>query len=260
MIIKLIIITVVIISFVIIVTYQLKEPFENKNYTNINEISKDYNNIFSYLPYDIISKNKNDMIFDFGNDELNELFRKKFLIDYKKIISLSEGINWSKWNQINEITLNNKLYNYYLNVIEDFHRTLKDECFKINNDKYDIIQHHLNKYKTSLNNNGTYLLDISVLIYIKNRPLAKHIKILALCNSIYTNFLMVKVIGVVPECQIKTKIATYDINNQEMNYSNFIPTEYINYDLNSYIYDTNDKLANSQVELNIYNKLLKDLN
>jgi hypothetical protein len=70
---------------------------------------------------------------------------------------------------------------------------------------------------------------------------------------------MVKVVGVVPECQLKTSIKNYDINNPTGNYSHFIPTEYVKYDLNSYIYDIDDKLTNSQVELTLYYKLLKDL-
>ena len=81
MIINLIIVIAVIIIFVIFISYQI-EAFADKNYTNTKEISPDYYSYNSYLPYDIISKNKNDVIYDFGNDELNELFRKKFKIDY----------------------------------------------------------------------------------------------------------------------------------------------------------------------------------
>jgi len=258
MILKLIIITSVIVIFVVFISYQI-EGFSIKNYINTEFISPEYTNIYSYLPYDIISKNKESQIYDFGNDELNELFRKKFNIDYKKIISLTEGINWSKWNEINEINQSTRLYNYYSNVISDLNKTLNKECFKIDNTPYTIIKHHLNKYKIAEDNSNTYLLDISVLLYRQNRPLAKHIKILCVCNGVYTNFLMIKVIGVVPECQLKSSIANCNINNLHDNYSYFIPTEYINYDMNSYIFDLNDKLSNSQVELNLYNKLLKDL-
>ncbi len=255
---KLIIITSVIIIFVVFVKYQI-EDFSDKNYTNTNIISPEYSKIYSYLPYDIISKNKENSVYDFGNDELNEKLRKQFKINYAKVISLIEGFTWSKWLQINEINESERLYNYYINIIEDLNKNLKNPEFMIDNVKYLIIQHHLNRYKIANENSKTYLLDISILIYRENRPLAKHLKILCICNDIYTNFLMVKVIGVVPECQLKTSINNYDINKQTGNYSNFIPTEYINYDMNTFIYDTNDKLANSEVELNLYYKLLKDL-
>lgn len=255
---KLIIITSIIVLFVVFVTYQV-EDFSNKNYTNTEMISPEYTNFYSYLPYDIISKNKESMMYDFGNDELNEKLKDKFKIDYKKIIKLTEGFTWSKWNQITELNRSVRLYNYYINVIEDFNNSIKDPSFTIDNTNYSIIKHHLNRYKVAEENANTYLLDISILIYREKRPLAKHIKILCLCNGVYTNFLMVKVVGVVPECQIKSSITTYDIHNPIENYSYFIPTEYINYDMNSFIYDTNDKLDNSQIELTLYYKLLKDL-
>lgn len=258
MIIKLIIIISIIIVFVILISYQI-EGFSIKNYINTNIISPEYMKIYSYLPYDIISKNKENNIYDFGNDELNELLKKKFKINYNKIITLTEGFTWSKWMEIIELKQTSKLYNYYYNVLEDFNNMLSDSSFIIENIGYTIIRHHLNRYKIANENKNTYLLDISVLIYREKRPLAKHIQILCICNNIYTNFLMVKVIGVVPECQLKSSINNYDFNNSKNNYSHFIPIEYVDYDLNSFIYDTNDKLANSQVELILYNKLLKDL-
>jgi len=258
MILKLIIIILIIFIFLYFIIYQL-EGFTNKNYTNTNLISCEYNNIYSNLPYDIISKDKNDKIYDIGNDELNELFRKIFKINISKIITLIDGIKWSKWVFINELNYYSNIYNYYSNVIEDFNNNLNNSELFINGTKYNIISSNLNRYKTSLDNSNIYLLDINVIIYRENRPLAKDIKIFAICNGIYTNLLLVKVVGVIPECQLKTtNINQFDINSYN-NYSEFIPTEIVNYDMNSFIYDTNDKLANSQAEYNLYNKLLKDL-
>jgi len=258
MILKLIIIILVIFIFLYFTIYQL-EGFSNKNYTNTNVISCEYNNIYSHLPYDIISKDKNDKIYDIGNDELNEFFRNIFKIDISKVISLVDGINWSKWSYINDLNYSSNIYNYYSNVIEDFTIGLNHSSLFINGTKYNIISSNLNRYKTSLDNSNIYLLDINIIIYRPNRPLAKDIKIFAVCNGIYTNLLLVKVVGVIPECQLKsTQINQFDLNSYN-NYSEFIPTEIINYDMNSFIYDTNDKLAKSQAEYNLYNKLLKDL-
>lgn len=260
MILKLIIIILVIFIFLYFTIYQL-EGFSNKNYTNTNVISCEYNNIInSHLPYDIISKDKNDKIYDFGNDELNEIFRKIFKIDLSKVVSLIDGINWSKWSNINEVNYSSNVYSYYSNVIEDFSKSLNNNpILFINGTKYNIISSNLNRYKTSIDNSNIYLLDINVIIYRPNRPLAKDIKIFAVCNGIYTNLLLVKVVGVIPECQLKSSdIKQFDLNSYN-NYSEYIPTEIINYDMNSFIFDTNDKLANSQAEYNLYNKLLKDL-
>ena len=256
MIIKIIILIILIILFILFISYNL-EAFSNKNYTNTNIIPFDYYNYNSYLPYDIISKDKNDKIYDFGNDELNELFNKIYEINLAKIISLIEGIKWSKWNNINEINHSSRLYNYYINAIEDFNKGLNNPLLIINGTKYHIISNNLNRFKESLDNTAIKLLDISIIIYRKNRPLAKDIKLLCVCNGIYTNILMAKVNGVIPEYQLK-KDKVIDYCNKD-NYSSFIPTEYINYDMNSFIYDTNDKLANSQASYNLYNNLLKDL-
>jgi len=254
MIIKLIIIIIIIAIFMLFVIKQI-EGFSNKNYDNTEIISPEYSNIYSYLPYDIKSKNKEGMIYDFGNDELNELLKKAFNIDYKKIISLSEGFTWSKSIDNTSNSSNKRLNNYYTNIINDFNDKIKSPIFIIENTEYSIIKHFLHRYKIANENKNTYLLDLSIVIYRNKRPLAKHIKILCLCNEIFTNFLMVKVVGVIPECQLKK--TTYD--SFEPEYTPCIPSEFINYDMNSFIYDTNDKLANTQVELNLYYKLLKDL-
>jgi hypothetical protein len=256
MIIKLLIIILLIILFLLFITYQL-EGFSNKNYTNTN-INKEFYP-YSQLPYDITVKDKTNNIYDFGNDELNELFNKLFKINFSKIVSLTEGINWSKWVQLNDINNSSRLYHYYSNVIEDFTKQLKNPELIINQTQYTLITSNLNKYKVSTDNNNIYLLDINAIIYRPNRPLAKDVKIIAICNGIYTNFLLVKVIGVIQECQIKSsKISDFDLTSYN-NYNDFIPSEYISYDMNSFIYDTNDKLANSQAQYNLYNKLFKDL-
>ena len=46
-----------------------------------------------------------------------------------------------------------------------------------------------------------------------------------------------------------------DINQ----YKEFNPERKILYDMNSFIYDTNDKLVNSEIEYQLYQKLLKEL-
>jgi len=256
MILKLLILILSIIVFLIYINYQIESFSCNKNYTNSNINKFSYENpIKSSLPYDIIIKDKNNKMYDLGNDELNLIFKEIFNINLSKVISLIEGINWSKWNNIDELNQTSGLYNYYLNIIQDFKKSLNNSSLIIDGIIYNIISKKLNRYKVSSDNPNIYLLDLNIVIYRPNRPLAKDIKIIAICNGVYTNFLLVKVIGVIPECNLKSEIPIKDDDN----YSEFIPTEIINYDMNSFIYDTNDKLANSQAEYNLYNKLLKDL-
>jgi hypothetical protein len=256
MILKLLILILSIVIFLIYINYQIEGFSCNKNYTNTNINKFSYENpIKSSLPYDIIIKDKNNKMYDLGNDELNLIFKEIFNINLSKVISLIEGINWSKWNNIDELNQTSRLYNYYLNIIQDFKKSLNNSSLIIDGIIYNIISKKLNRYKFSIDNPNIYLLDLNIVIYRPNRPLAKDIKIIAICNGVYTNFLLVKVIGVIPECNLKSEIPIKDDDN----YSEFIPTEIINYDMNSFIYDTNDKLANSQAEYNLYNKLLKDL-
>jgi hypothetical protein len=66
---------------------------------------------------------------------------------------------------------------------------------------------------------------------------------------------MAKVIGVINECNLK---GDYDTYNQK-EYQEFNPQFKYKYDMNSFIYDTNDKLVHSEIEYNLYNKLLKEL-
>ena len=266
MIIKVIIITIVIIIFFVVVKYQVKEHFTdndtNTNYRNTNSLPANYNQIYSTLPYDIVAKNDNMNIYDYGNDELDEKFIKIFDINLPKQINLIEGIEWSKWTNVDDINYFSNLHDYYNNTIQLFNDKLKHEDLKLPNDNNDdyfkVIKHNLNKYKTATTNPNIILLDIDVLIYRIKKPLARHIKIISVNNGGYTSFLLVKIIGVVNENVIYSNDlqSAEEINNC---FSEFIPERIINYDLNSYVYDTDDKILHSEISNNLYNKILKDL-
>jgi len=258
MIIKLVIIIVIIVIFLIVVTKQI-ENFTDKNYINTNINPPDYNKIYSSLPYDIKVKNENMVIYDYGNDELNDKFNIIFNINPSKQINLIEGINWSKWIDNNEINYLSLLGTYYNNTINNFKEKLKDNSLKLpnNNDNFNIINQTLNRYKIALNNKNIYLLDIDIIIYRNKKPLARHIKIISVCNNNYTTFLMIKIIGVINECSLNDdKLKSASENNS---LAEFIPEREIVYDMNSYIYDIDDKIVNSQISYNLYNNLLKDL-
>jgi len=253
---KILIIILILLIFYYIININI-ETFATKQYKNTNEYSWERNNIKSSLPYDIIIKNNKNLYYDYGNDELDEKFNKIFYIDNEKIIKTIEGMQWSKW--ILASTSKNKkiLDNYFNKFLMYFNTIITSEYFDLpnNDDKYDIKEYILRRYK-STNNGETLLLDIELLIYRKNKPLARHIKILVITNGIYNNVIMAKVIGVINECNLTKK---YDTLDDKPNYQKFEPEFKYKYDMNSFIYDTNDKLVNSEIEYNLYNKLLKEL-
>jgi hypothetical protein len=261
MIINIIIITIVIIIFIIVINYQV-EHFTDKdtNYINPNSLPPDYNHIYSTLPYDIKAKNDSMNIYDYGNDELNEKFISIFDIDLPKQINIIEGIEWTKWMTVDEIKYFTNLYNYYNNAIQLFNNKLKHKDLKLPNDNNDfkIIKHNLVRYKTAITNSNINLLDIELLIYRIKKPLARHIKVIVVCNGDFTSFLLVKIIGVVNENILyNNKVISY--NELDNCYNEFIPERIVDYDIKSYVYDTEDKILHSEISNNLYNKLLKDL-
>ena len=253
---KILIIILILLIFYYIININI-ETFATKQYTNTNEYSWERNNINSSLPYDIILQNNKNLYYDYGNDELDDKFNKIFNINNEKIIKTIEGMEWSKW--ILASTSKNKkiLDNYFNKFLIYFNTIITSEYFDLpdNNDKYNIKEYILRRYKSS-NNDNTLLLDIELLIYRKNKPLARHIKILVITNGIYNNVIMAKVIGVINECNLTKKYETLDGKN---NYQKFEPEFTYKYDMNSFIYDTNEKLVHSAIEYNLYNKLLKEL-
>jgi len=240
-----------------------------KKYTNKNEYSmKRFDVINSSIPYDIVLKNDKNKLYDYGNDEINEKLNKICEIDHIKIIKMVEGIKWSKWYKPNTY-----LNDYYNKFILFFMDIIQDEIFDLpdyQKDKYEIYQHKFMKYKFNKNARTTILLNVELVIYRNNRPLAKHLKVLVITNGIYYNIILAKVIGVIRECDLNKnkKIDTYNnIENSNL-YEYKINDDYderyvskfkLNHDMNSFIFDTNEKLEHSRIEYNMYNKLFKDL-
>lgn len=252
MILKLILIIFLIIGLFYLLFVSV-EKFSNKNYINTEEIPLEYNKIYSSIPYDIKIKNENSSYYDYGNDELNEKFIKVFNINQKNLIKMVEGIEWTEWKIIND----DQHINYSNKIMKEFNKKINNDIFKIkNNPDYIIIKNNINRLKSSINNNKIKLLDIDVIIYRPNRPLARHIKILAVSNNYYVNFLMIKVIGVIKECDLKIDLQS---SNDIIEYTEYYPDKKILYDMNSFIFDTNDKLVNSEIEYQLYQKLLKEL-
>lgn len=248
---KIILILLLIILFYLIITNNI-EKFTNKNYTNTNEYSWKRNEIRSSLPYDIILKSNNNNYYDYGNDEIEEKMIKLFNIDSNKVIKNIEGIKWSRWKYDDN---NYNIYNKILIYLDD---KFKDKIFDLpnNKNKFNIQNYSIIRYKYNIDNPSTILFELDILIYRLNKPLARHIKFLIISNGIYNNVIMAKVVGVINECDMNQKLDVYDDNNK---YQEYEPEFKFKYDMNSFIFDTNDKLINSAIEYELYNKLLKEL-
>ncbi len=146
MILKILFILLLILAFYFAIYYNI-EKFNNPNYNNTNELSTNFSKFRSCLPYDIVYKNQESSFYDYGNDELNEKFKKVFKINYKKDIKFIEGYEWSNW--ISTKPPNNS----YELIINNFRGILNNKDFLVNNDKYEIISHKFNRYKYNLNDN-----------------------------------------------------------------------------------------------------------
>jgi len=268
---KLFFVIITIVIFYFILTYQI-EKFNNndkntslitssRNYINTNEYDPNYFKINSCVPFDIMLKNENSSYYDYGNDELNTKFYTIFNINYNKQIALLDGIEWSKWNLY---PCNNNNYNikrYYNKILKKFIHEIETNPLLIlpnKNNNFKVILHTLNRYKYN-KDKSLYLYDIDVLIYRKNRPLARHIKIIASIdtNNMEVNFIFIKIIGVINQNDIDQTNNLKTIVDTR-NFAEYIPEKTVDYNMNDFIYDTNDKILNSQIEYNLYNKILKD--
>jgi hypothetical protein len=247
---KILIIILLIIIFYLIINVNIECFTDKKNYTNTNEYPMS-RLIKSKLPYDLVVLNNKNNLYDFGNDEIEGKLSELLNITNDKIIKNIDGIEWGDWINSSDLKLfYNQILLYLKNVFNHPIFTLPYD-----KNKFKIIKHSLVRYKVSKTDSGILLLDIDVLIYRKNKPLARHIKFLVRSNGVKHIVVMAKVIGVLNECDLNDDIKSYNKNN----YKEFNPIVKYKYDMNSFIYDTNEKLVHSEIEYNLYNKILKEL-
>ena len=136
-------ILLLILAFYFAIYYNI-EKFNNPNYNNTNELSTNFSKFRSCLPYDITYKNDKSNFYDFGNDELNEKFKKVLKINYQKEIKFIEGYEWSNWISTKPP---NSSYQF---IINNFRGILNNKEFSVNNQHYEIKSHKFNRYKYNL--------------------------------------------------------------------------------------------------------------
>ncbi len=248
---KFLIIILLMIIFYLIINVNIECFTDKKNYTNTNEypVSR---LIKSKLPYDLVLVNDKNNLYDFGNDEIELKLSKLLNITNDKIIKNIDGIDWGNWIYDNNMKL------VYNNILIYLKYIFEHPIFRLpndNNNNFKIIKHSFVRHKKSTIDSGILLLEIDVLIYRNNKPLARHIKFLVRSNGVKHIIVMAKVVGVLNECDLNDDIKSYDKNN----YKEFVPDVKYKYDMNSFIFDTNEKLVHSEIEYNLYNKILKEL-
>jgi len=204
-------------------------------------------------------KNNNDLYYDYGNDELDEKLKDAFQIDSNKIIKTIDGNEWFKWVTAKTSTNKKILNDYFNNFLSFFKKIIKMPIFELPNDinnPFKVKDAILLRYKSNKNNSKELLLEIDLVITRNKKPLSKHLKILTITDGNYNKVIMANVIGVINEFELAK---TYGSIDDIKDYKEFTPEFTYKYDLNDYILDTNDKLLHSQIEYNLYNKLLKEL-
>jgi hypothetical protein len=201
-------------------------------------------------------KNNKSNLYEYGNEEYEKKLKEIFDVSLNNSITIIESNEWSNWIKPN-ILINqyyNNIYKFIYNKINNSDLLVLPE--KINNDIM-IQNDKLIRIKKNKEDYSYYMFDIEMVLYRNNKPLGKHCKFIVVSNNVEINVIFVKIIGVINEAELmQTNIQAY---NQSNNYDNFIPNKFIKIskpNMNSYIYEGNDKLLNSEIEYNIYNKLL----
>lgn len=195
--------------------------------------------ISSFPSNDIDYINDKSYFYEYNDKDYEKYMSRLLQInDTKHFIMAIEGINWSKWNNPDDIS--NKYYNKF---IEYFNNIIEPEKIK-------VIYNVLKKYKYYKNN---YLLDVDLLLYKLEKLNGKHINIILTYNNNKFEIVSLKVIGSVNEYDIHNNTYLKNINNDL----------YIDYN-KSYniancddcIFSITDKCFNN----NIKNILLNNLN
>ena len=180
-----------------------------------------------------------------------------FDISTNNTITIVESCEWTNW-----IKPNKSIKQYYHNIYKYIYNKINDSILlKLPNDINNNIMINKDKLlriKKNKEDFSYYMFDIEMVLYRDKKPLGKHCKFIVVSNNIDFYVIFVKIIGVITENDlINTQIEPSDLLSVN-NYSNFDPIKKIIPDMNSYIYDGSDKLLNSDIEYNIYKKLLNE--
>ena len=255
MILKILIIVIIIIIFYLIINNNI-DYFTN-NYRNSNEYPWERNDINSTIPYDIKLKNNKSNLYEYGNEEYEKKLKDIFNVSTNNTITAVESSEWSKWTKPDK-----SIKQYYNNIYKYIYNKINNNVLlKLPNDINNNIMINKDKLlriKKNKDDFSYYMFDIEMVLYRDKKPLGKHCKFIVVSNNIEFYVIFIKIIGVITENDlINTTIKPNDLLC-ENNYSCFDPIKKVIPDMNSYIYDGTDKLLNSEIEYNIYKKLLDE--
>lgn len=261
------------------------------NYRNTGLYPWDRHFIYNSLPNDITMKYDTAYYYEFGNDEYELRLRNIFNNDCKKLIVAVEGTNWSPWmnprciissseNSCNNgiskdliVEYYNKVFTFISNKINDSNSLmLPDDLLSGKKVKIQIVHDILKRYRFNINQKDYMMIDIEMILYRENKQHGKHVKFYVITNGIDINIIVVKILGLVAEEQIAmhpvlAKDAYDDLNKD---FSIFIPEGFkenkikLEYDKNTTnyneIYEGTEKLTDSLLEEQLYNKLEENYN
>lgn len=255
------------------------------NYRNTGENPWDRHFIYNSLPNDVIIKYDNAYYYEYGNDEYEQKLRKIFNNDCKKLIVAVEGTKWSNWinprcvisstdnsceTKITKdliIEYYNKIFTYISNKINDSDKLiLPDDLLTNKKVKIQIVHDILKRYRININQKEYMMFDIEMILYRENKQHGKHIKFYVVSNNIDINVIVVKILGLVSEEQIGMHpvLAIDSFDDLNKDFGIFIPEgnnlkkiqkDPINY---NEIYEGTEKLTDSLLEEQLYNKLEKN--
>lgn len=244
------------------------------SYRNTNELPWERHEIYSSIPQDITVKYKDAYYYEYGNEEYERKLREIFKNNCNKLIMIVEGTNWSKWINPKKNNKPDILLSYYNNIYNFIYESINnsDVLNLPNNDsshnKIQIVHDILRRYRFNTDDPSYLLFDIDLVLYREGKLQGKHFKFFVMYNNKSINVVALKLIGVVSEDNIIMHPVLANDQNDKLNkdFDIFIPQKNLekssNNKLTDYdtIYANTDKLVNSEIENQLYYKLLADYN
>lgn len=241
-------------------------------YENTGEYPWNRHTINSSIPYDVNIKKEavNVYYFEFDNKTYNEKLKEVFKSNCEELIIAVEGSEWNNWQNpkiLRENSEKNKLKNYYDKIfdfaIKRLNTNIMDLPGEDKKQKIQIVHDIMLRYRKHKSYPEYYMFDIDMILYRAGKFQGKHVKVVAITNSVKINIILVRVVGVVSEDNIVIyPYTSYDKLNIT-DYQQFIPSKYGTVESDTKnssenTFNMSDTYMNSEIENIMYKKLLEE--